>query len=190
MIRGQFHQNHQLTWQKSFCQIGGSVCLEELVKDETPCIIPTENMDDALLWCVGLWPISKSGISTRWRVNWIRPAITAYCSITWSHLERSLCVMDLYSCKIMTQSILVNSARGTLKTKRDITSFNWCLGRRNQWTKISLKWWGMNLTKKSTRNSLQIRLTFDNFCRKTGSNDLQSTSSLWWKEWQESVKQW
>ena len=40
------------------------------------------------------------------RTNRIKLAITAYCCIMQSHLERSLWVKDLYSCKIMTQSIL------------------------------------------------------------------------------------
>ena len=49
-------------------------------------------------------------------------------------IPRSLWVKDLYSCKILTQSILVNSAKGTLKAKRNSTSFNWYLGRHNQRT--------------------------------------------------------
>ena len=76
-------------------------------------------MEEALLWCEGLLPIVKLGIYTRWRANWIRPTITAHCSITESHLEHGLWLKDLYSCKIMTQSILVNSARGTLKAKEE-----------------------------------------------------------------------
>ena len=51
-----------------------------------------------------------------------------------SHLECGLWVKDLYSCKIMTQSILVNSARGTLKAKRNSMSFHWCFGWCNQLT--------------------------------------------------------
>ena len=50
-------------------------------------------------------PIAKSGVCIRWRANWIRPAITAYRSISRSHLERGLRVKDLYSRKIRTQSI-------------------------------------------------------------------------------------
>ena len=44
---------------------------------------------------------------------------TSYHSIMRSHLEYSLWVKDLYSCKIMTQTILVNSARSTLKSKEE-----------------------------------------------------------------------
>ena len=76
----------------------------------------------------------KSGIGTRWRESWIKPTITAYCSIMRSFLESRLRVKDLKLCKIMTQSIFVNSARGILKAKRNSTSFKWCLGRRNQRT--------------------------------------------------------
>ena len=37
--------------------------------------------------CWGGVPIAKSGICTSWRANWIRPAITVYCSIMQSHIE-------------------------------------------------------------------------------------------------------
>ena len=76
-------------------------------------------------------PMVKSGICTRWWANWIRPAIIAYYSITWSHLEGGLWVKNLYSCKITTQSMLINSTRGTLKVMSNSKSFNWCLGRCN-----------------------------------------------------------
>ena len=98
----------------------------------TPCITPTVKHGRG---CVMLWRLflfSKSGIYTRWRANWFRLAITAYCSITRSHLEHGLWVKYLYSCKIMTKSMPVNSIRGTLKAKRNSTSFYWCIGQRNQ----------------------------------------------------------
>ena len=41
----------------------------------------------------------------------------SYGSITRSHLEHGLWLKDLKSCKIITQSILVNSARGTFKAE-------------------------------------------------------------------------
>ena len=50
------------------------------------------------LWCHALLPITKSGICARWRPNWIRRSITAYCSITRSLMERCLWLKDLYSC--------------------------------------------------------------------------------------------
>ena len=74
----------------------------------TPWITPTGKDGSALLWCKGLLPIAKSGICTMWKTNWIRLAMTAYCSITRSHLQRPLWVKNFYSCKIMTQRILVN----------------------------------------------------------------------------------
>ena len=69
-----------------------------------------------------------------WWWNWFRPAIIACCCITRSHLERSLWVKDLYSCKIMAQCTQVNSARGSLKANRNSMSFNWCFGRHDQQT--------------------------------------------------------
>ena len=44
-------------------------------------------MEEAVLLCRRLLLISKLGISTWWRANSIRLAITAYCSMRWSHLE-------------------------------------------------------------------------------------------------------
>ena len=41
-----------------------------------------------------LLPLEKLGICTKWRANWIRMAITAYCSIMQSHLECGLWVKD------------------------------------------------------------------------------------------------
>ena len=99
-----------------------------------PCITPTVKHEGGSATVWGLLPIAKSGICIKWRANWIRPAITAYCSITRSDPERFLWVKDLYLCLIMTQSIIINSARGTLKVKSNSMSFNWCLGRRNQRT--------------------------------------------------------
>ena len=75
-------------------------------------------MKKALLWSKGRLLIAKSAICRRWIVNWIRLAIIVHCSITRSHLERSWWHKDLYSYKIMTQSILVTSDRGTFKAKR------------------------------------------------------------------------
>ena len=54
----------------------------------------------------------------------------------------------------------------------------------------SLNWYGMNLTEKSELHSPQLRLTSGNSCRKAGKNYFQSTSSLWWKECWEFMKQW
>ena len=100
----------------------------------TPSITPTIKHGGSSLTVWGLLPIAKSGIYTRFRANWIRQTITAYCSITRSHLERGLWLKDLYLCKIMTQSIRILSARVSLKEKKNSTSINWCLGQRNQWT--------------------------------------------------------
>ena len=136
-------------------------------------------MEEALLWCVWLLSVGMLGIYIRWRANWIRLAITTYSSIMWSHLEHSLFLKDLNSCDIMTQSIQVNSPRGLLKAKRNSPSFNWCLGRGNQQTKILLNWCGMNLTKKSELNQPQEQFTSGNSCRKAEQNYLQSTSHLW-----------
>ena len=87
--------NKVLWTEKSKFNIFGSykrVCalLRVGKRAATPCITPT-------LKCRGLLPVAKLGICTRWRANWIRPAITEYCSITRSHLECGLWVKDLYS---------------------------------------------------------------------------------------------
>ena len=95
------------------------------------CITPTGKHGGGSFMVQGLLPIAKSWICAKLTANWIRPAITAYCSILQSHLERGLWVKDLYSCKIMTQIMQVNSTRGTLKAKCNCTSFNWCLSQRN-----------------------------------------------------------
>ena len=119
-------------------------------------------------------PFAKSEIYT-WRMaNSTRPFITANCRISWFYLEHSLWVK--YSCKIITQNILVTSARGTLKAKRNSRSFNWYLGRRNQRTWIPLNQCGMNLTERSQINNQQMQLTSGNSCMKAGQNYLQSTS--------------
>ena len=59
------------------------------------------------------------------------------------------CVSRVCTHKIMTQSIPVNTARGTLKAKSNSMSFNWCIGRHNQRTCIPLNRCEMNLTDKS-----------------------------------------
>ena len=38
-----------------------------------------------------------------WRTNWMRPAITAYCSIMQSNLESGLWVKNFYSCYIIKE---------------------------------------------------------------------------------------
>ena len=91
----------------------------------TPCITLSVKQGGGsvmvCVWCVwgGILPVAKSGICNKGRINWIKLAITAYCSIMRSYLEHGLLLKDLYSYKIMTQSILVNSARGTLKVTRN-----------------------------------------------------------------------
>ena len=128
-------------------------------------------MEEALLWCVcvgGAFANYKVGdFHLLKKKNWIRPAFTAFGNIMWSYLERSWWLKNFYSCKKMTLSILVNSVKGTLKTKRKSTTFSRCLGRRNQRTWILLDWCGMNLIKTSELNNTQIRFTSVNSCRKS-----------------------
>ena len=81
----------------------------------------------------GFCQLQNQGFAPGEGKNWIRMVIIAYYSIMRFHLEHNLWLKDFYACKIMTQSILVNSTRGTLKAK-NITSLNWCLGQYNQWT--------------------------------------------------------
>ena len=167
---------------KSLGQIGVLTCSEELVKEQQPlhhtnhkawrrlCYGEIEWERERESVCEGLLPIAKSRICTRGRANWIRPVIIAYCSIMRFHLECSLWVKDLYSCKMMTQSRLVDSTRGTLKAKRNSTSFNWGLGRHILQTSITLNWCGMNLIKNSKLNNPKVWLTSGNSCRKARQN--------------------
>ena len=76
----------------------------------TPSLTPTIKHRGGSIVVWGLLFISKSGVCTRWKANWIRLTLTAYYSIMWPHLGHGLWLQDLYSCKIMIQSILVNSA--------------------------------------------------------------------------------
>ena len=129
-----------------------------------------------------LLSIAKSGICTRWRANWIRPAITAYCSISWSHLDRSLWVKDLYSYKIS------KLCQRYLKSKEELHIFQLAgaiRGLKSHWTGMGWIW-----QKSHSWTTHQVQHTSGNSWRKDGQNYLQSTSSLWWKECQESVKQW
>ena len=53
-------------------------------------------------------PFAKLRICTKWRANWIGPAIRKYCSITRSHLERALWLQDndrRYTCKLCPMDI-------------------------------------------------------------------------------------
>ena len=63
--------------------------------------------------------IAKSGTYTRWSANLIRPAITAYCSILQSHLERYLWVKDLNSCKMMTPKRTSKFCQKYIKSKKE-----------------------------------------------------------------------
>ena len=62
----------------------------------------------------GVLPVAKLGIYIRGRANRINLTITAYCSITWFHLEHCYWVKDFYSWKMITEHIQVDSARCTL----------------------------------------------------------------------------
>ena len=94
----------------------------------TACLTPTIKQERCSVMVCGhewgLLPIAKSGICTRWRANSVRQAIKEYCSIRQSHQERGVLLKDLYPCKIITQNILVNLARGALKAKRNSMSIN------------------------------------------------------------------
>ena len=134
---------------KSLAKIGGSMCREELVEELHPPPVSDQPLIMKKAVIMGGWgilPITKSGIYTSGKAKGIRPAITAYCSITWSHLECGLWLKNLYSCKIMTQSIRVNFARGTLKAKRvtarhstDVLS-GAISGLKSHWTGMGWTW--------------------------------------------------
>ena len=65
-----------------------------------PVIIPALRHGEGSIMVMG--DLQSRGLAPGEENNWIRPAITAYGSITLSHLERiTLLLKDLYSCKIM-----------------------------------------------------------------------------------------
>ena len=72
-----------------------------------PCIIPTVKYEGGSVMVGNLYRVKSN--CTRWKAIWIKPATTASHNIMRSHLERGLWFKDLYSCKIRTQSMLVNS---------------------------------------------------------------------------------
>ena len=119
--------------------------------------------------------------------------ITAYCSITWSYLERGLWVKDLYSYKIMIKSMTVNSARGTLKVKRNSMSFSWCLGQHNPRTKVQLNWCGVNnpqelLTSGNSSGKARLPPFFGRQKIETpGSSDSRQRRSFRWSLWSSFV---
>ena len=78
----------------------------------TPSISSTiKHRGSTVMVCVWILLVAMSGICIRWRANWINLAIKASCSMIRSHLECTLWVKDLFSHKIMSQSMQVNSAR-------------------------------------------------------------------------------
>ena len=85
------------------------VCVQQSVGERaaTSCITLTIKHERGSIMVLGAFANCKVEDLHQWSANWIRLVITAYCSIMWSHLEHGLWLKDLYSCKIMPQSILV-----------------------------------------------------------------------------------
>ena len=112
-----------------------------------------------LLKCWGLSPIAMSRNFTRRRANWIRHYITAYCIITRSNLERSMCVKDLDSFKIITQSILDTFARGTFITKTKITDVLASIlsGLKSYWS--GMEWTWSKIQRKITHKSSSLLIS-------------------------------
>ena len=124
-------------------------------------------MEEALLWCVigcvRAFGNCKVGICTRWRANWIGPAITVYCTIMRSHLERHLWLKDLYSCEIMTQKI-------------EVTARPWTDVFGGAISGLKFHWTGLGWPRlKSQLNNPQVPLTSGNSYRKAGQIYLQTT---------------
>ena len=102
---------------------------------------------------------------------WILDQLISLLNYLFNELYKST---NLYSCEIMTQSIWVESAWGTLKAKRNSTSFNWCIGQCNQSYLMTAELVWDELSEKS--ENTDVRLTSGNSCRKTGKNYIQPTS--------------
>ena len=120
----------------------------------TSCITPTikHGVDSIMVWCA--FALCKVGDLHQVKSSWIRPGITAYGSITWSYLERGLLLKDLYSCKIITQSIQVNSARDILKSKGRVrpstdTLVGAISGLKSHWTGMRWTWPKSQLNKSA-----------------------------------------
>ena len=93
----------------------------------TPCITPTVKHRGGFLMVCEAFANCKVGDlhQVKGKLNQ-----TGNHSVQ-SYLGHGLWLKDLYSCKIVTQSILENSAKGTLKGKRNSMSFNSCLDQHN-----------------------------------------------------------
>ena len=133
-------------------------------RDTIPWIIPTiKHGGGFVMVCilgVGFYPLQSQGFAQgegQIESNQLLQYMTSN-DPTWNVVGGS----RICTCKIMTQSILLYSARGILNTKRNSMSFNWCLGLCNQW--------GINFTEKSELNNPQVWLTSGNSCRKAGMN--------------------
>ena len=105
---------------KTLGQIEGSMCL---VKDlQHPCITLTVKHGGGFVMVWGTFSNCEVLHQEKGKLNQ-----TSYQSTMQHHTFLSgmqLLGQGFYSCKIMIQSILINSARGALKAKRNSMSFN------------------------------------------------------------------
>ena len=101
---------------------------------------------------------------------------TGYHSIPRSH---PFGARVLYSCKIMTQSILVKLCQTYIKTKKRSASLSndvlvgAICGLKSHWSGV---------TEKSELNNTQERIMSGYFCREAGQNHFRSICCFWWKK--------
>ena len=125
-------------------------------------------MEEPLLCCGRLLSITKSGICTRWRANWIRPAITANYSITRSHLDQGIVLMQDNDPKHKSKFCLRYIK--SIEEQHDLQLMSWSA----QTADLNLiEQVVMNSTEKSELNNPQARLTSSISCRKAGRNYVQ-----------------
>ena len=127
---GTIEQWNKVLWIKEWkFEIFGSktrVYVQQRVSERAaiPCITPTLKHGGGSIMALGAFANYRVG-----NLHQVKGKLnqTSYHSILQYHvihLECSLWIKDLYACKEMTQSIQVNSARSTLKAKRNNISFN------------------------------------------------------------------
>ena len=87
----------------------------------TPCITPTVKYGRDSVMVFGAFAICKT--VDLHQVKGKLDQTDYHNSFTQSRLQCGLWLKDIYSSKIMTKSILINSNRGTLKVNRNSTSF-------------------------------------------------------------------
>ena len=102
-------------------------------------------MEEAVLgWVGGFCQLQNQGFAPgEGQIEWDQPS--QYTAALYDPIWNMACGSRLCTLQDNNQCIQVNSARGTLKAKRNSTSFNWCLdhcncGLKSYWTGVRSTW--------------------------------------------------